>query len=268
MSTQTPPQPSPTTPDTVARLTGELRRLQVVVGISAVASIVALVLSGLALLGRGTPAVPAAAPTASATSPAPTPGSATPAARPKPADAGAAPAGTIVLGATGQNLPVLDIYEDFQCPACAQVESHFGAEVDALVASNTVEVRFHMMSFLDAMLKNDSSVRAAAGGFCAHEQGRFLAWHDALFANHPATEGTGWTDDQLAGFARGIGLDTTAWQGCVASGKYATAVQQANDLSLAAGVNSTPTYKLNGAKLDLNAVAQAGGLGAVIDTVR
>lgn len=258
-----PAQVSGVDPDALARLSGEVRRLRVLVGVSTVASVVALALGGLALVGRSADAVPGVAATRAAPA-----ASGTPVTRPRPADAGVAPAGTIVLGPTDQGLPVLDIYEDFQCPACAQAEEHFGAEVDQLVASGRVEVRFHVMTFLDAMLRNDSSARASAGGFCAHEQGRFLAWHDTLFANHPATEGTGWTDAQLAGHAGTSGLDTAAWQACVDSGKYATAVQQANEGSLAGGVNSTPTYKLNGATLDLGAVAGAGGLAVVIDSVR
>lgn len=178
--------------------------------------------------------------------------------KPGPADAGEAPSGTIILGTAGKGLPVLDIYEDFQCPACAQVERVFGTQVDELVASGRVEVRYHMMSFLDEMLKNDSSVRAANGGFCAHDQGRFLAWHDVLFANHPANEGDGWTDGQLRALADKAGLDTASWSACVASGRFASAVSAANELSLQGGVNSTPTYMLNGAKLNLNSVAATG----------
>ena len=179
----------------------------------------------------------------------------------------AAPLGTIVLGAPGQGRPVIDIYEDFQCPACASVESYVSDDVDALVASKTVEVRYHVMSFLDAMLNNDSSVRAAHGGFCAHEQGKFLAWHDTLFSpdHHPKNEGDGWTDAQLRTLAGTAGLDVAAWSTCTASGKYAAQVRAANDLSLQGGVNSTPTFLLNGAAINLNAAVQSGGLKAYVE---
>lgn len=271
----TPPQPpvgshggEPTPPTgSVAALTAQVRRLQVLVGVSTAASLVALVLGGYALLGRGTSAVSSQPVAPAASQPAPA-ASQTTVARPKPADAGTAPAGTIALGAVNQGKPVLDVYEDFQCPACKVAEDHFGPEVKQLVASGDVEVRYHMMSFLDQALRNDSSVRAANGGFCAHDQGKFLAYHDLLFANHPAKEGDGWTDAQLADLAGRAGVDGAAWQACVASGKHVDAVKQANDTSLAAGVNSTPTYRINGAKADLQGVANAGGLKAVIDSLR
>ncbi len=254
--------PSGAGPDAVARLAARVRTLTLVALLSLLVSVASLVVAGVAL---SRPVVNLAG-QAPAGAPAST--TATTPAKPTRSDAGEAGPGTIVVGAVGKNQPVLDIYEDFQCPACAQVEKYFGSEVDAMVAANTVEVRYHMMSFLDQMLKNDSSVRAAAGGFCAADQGKFLAWHDTLFANHPAKEGDGWTDAQLAGFATKAGLDVAAWQACVASGKHVEEVKQANDRALQSGVNSTPTYLLNGSILNLQSVANSGGLKVVVDSVR
>lgn len=261
---------TPTTPpsDAVGQLTSQVRSLRLVAGIAAAASAVALVLSGIALARpAGTVGTAPTAPTTPAASAAATPAQ-TAVTKPKPADAGSAHSSTIVLGKPGANLPVLEIYEDFQCPACAQAEAVFGPQVNKLVASNTVEVRYHMMSFLDSMLGNDSSVRAANGGFCARDQDKFLEYHNTLFANHPVTEGTGWTDAQLAAHAATAGLDVPVWQACVASGKYADDVKNANDLALASGVNSTPTYAINGSKVDLSAVQSAGGFPTVIDSLR
>lgn len=183
----------------------------------------------------------------------------------KPADAGQAPNGTIVLGTPGKNLPVIDIYEDFQCPACAQVEKAMGPQVKALLSAGKVEVRYHVMSFLDSNLGNDASVRSAHGGFCAHEQNKFTAYHDAIFAGQPEKEGVGWTDAQLAAIASASGLDAHAWQECMASGKYAQQVQDANQLSLKSGVRGTPTFKLNGQQMNVNAVLSQGGLAKYIE---
>ncbi len=222
-----------------------------------------------AAVGAAVPATPAAAASQAQGQAAPA-ASATTVAIGKPADAGAAPSGTIVLGAPGNGNPVLDIYEDFQCPACEAVEQRIGPEVDKLVAGGQTEVRYHMMSFLDTNLKNDSSVRSANGGFCAHEQGKFGAWHDTLFAavNRPPQEGVGWTDAQLSAFATQSGLDTTAWQACVSSKKYAAKVTDANQLSLQSGVTGTPTYKLNGTQLSLQSVINSGGLEAFVNAHR
>jgi protein-disulfide isomerase len=263
------PQHHESPAEAIARLERRLGHLRALAGASAALALVAVALAAFALARPGL-APAATQPTASVTATSSAPTALQMIKTGTPADAGAAPSGTIVLGTAGQGLPVLDIYEDFQCPACTSIEKIFGPQVDALLADGRIEVRYHMMSFLDGMLRNDSSVRAAAGGFCAHEQGKFGAWHGTLFApaNHPAKEGDGWTDAQLAALAKTAGLDVAAWSSCVASGKYAQQVADANELSLAAGVNATPTFKLNGTKLDLQKVSNLGGLARVVDANR
>ena len=260
-----------TTGAALQRLERSLAATRAVAAAAAALGLVAVALAAFAL-ARPLPAPAASAPPASASAPvtATAPATLSMIVTGKPADAGVAPSGAIVLGAAGQGHPVLDIYEDFQCPACASVEKALGPQVDALLADGRIEVRYHVMSFLDGMLRNDSSVRAAAGGFCAHDQGKFAAWHGTLFApaNHPKTEGDGWTDAQLTALAGTAGLNVTEWSACVASGQHAQLVTDANDLSLAAGVNATPTFKLNGTKLDLQKVINLGGLTKVVDANR
>ena len=260
-SPYSPFQPRDPHADALAQLQKEVRSLRRLT-LGAVA--LALVAAGTAGYGlvstmprTGQPAIAATAAPGATAAKVPTPA----------ATAAAAPSGTIVLGKADSGLPVLDIYEDYQCPACAQVETYVASDIVALVASGKIEVRYHLMSFLDAGLGNDASVRAANGGFCAHEQGKFLAWHDALFAeaNRPKTEGDGWTDAQLAKLAGAAGLDATSWGACVASGRFSSEVTDANDLSLKAGVTGTPTYKLNGTTLNLNSVMSSGGLKAFVE---
>ncbi len=262
------PQFTPHDPqtDAVARLSKQVRSLRRLAFGGVALGLLATALAAFGLARTPQVASPAATVTAPAATPASTPTPSTVTIG-QPADAGAAPQGTIVLGAPGQNRPVLDIYEDFQCPACASAERTFGPQVDELVATGKAEVRYHVMSFLDHNLGNDSSTRAANGGFCAHEQGKFEAWHDTLFVtkNRPATEGDGWTDAQLTAFAGQAGLDMTAWGSCVQSGRTSDLITAANDLSLKAGVTGTPTFKLNGTTLNLNSVASAGGLVKLVE---
>ena len=93
--------------------------------------------------------------------------------------------------------PVLDIYEDFQCPACAQAEAALSPTISTLVADGKVKVNYHPMNFLDRNLGNDSSTRATAAFGCAVDAGKTAEYHSILFANHPVPEGTGYTDEQL-----------------------------------------------------------------------
>jgi protein-disulfide isomerase len=146
--------------------------------------------------------------------------------------------------------PVLDIYEDFQCPVCAALEHNVGAAVAQMAADGDVLVVYHIMSFLDINLSNDSSTRAANAAGCAQDQGVFEAYHDQVFANQPA-EGVGYTDDQLITFGANAGVsDMTAFRDCVTSETYADWVAQVERRAEDDQIHGTPTLLINGTQFD------------------
>ena len=92
----------------------------------------------------------------------------------------------------------------------------------------------------------DESVQAAAASECASEQDRFWEYHDALF-EHTAGRGKGvFTRPKLEQYGADIGLDATAFNSCVESGRYTDWVQGQTELGRQQGVNSTPTLIING----------------------
>ena len=96
----------------------------------------------------------------------------------------------MVVNPDATGVPTLDVYEDPQCPACKLFETTYGPTVTQLVEAKQVKLVVHTMTFLDAMLRNDSSVRAANGAFCAADQGKFYDYMSAVYAAQPAKEGT------------------------------------------------------------------------------
>jgi protein-disulfide isomerase len=147
------------------------------------------------------------------------------------------------------NAPTLDLYEDFQCPACAKLEKSIGQEKLALAKAGEIKLVVHTLSFLDGNLGNDSSARSANAAACAADAGKFLEYRSLVFAAQPAEEGVGYTDDQLKQFAAAAGITgpaLTTWQQCVSTGQHKDYVAQVQENSGRAGVNSTPTVKLNG----------------------
>jgi protein-disulfide isomerase len=175
-----------------------------------------------------------------------------------PASGSAVPAG--VVGGTGGGIlvnaasaksgaPTLDVYEDFQCPTCAQLEKVMGQQIASLASSGQVKLVIHMMSFLDLNVHNDSSKRSANAAACAADAGKFLPYHAAVFAAQPAKEGDGYTDAQLTQFAGTAGITgpaLTTWQQCTSSGQHDSYVADVETNSGKAGVTGTPTVKLNG----------------------
>jgi len=158
--------------------------------------------------------------------------------------------GILVNKATAKgNAPTLDVYEDFQCPSCAQLEKAMGPAMASMAKAGQVKLVVHVLSFLDANLKNDSSSRAANAAACAADARKYLEYHSAVFAAQPAQEGAGYTDAQLTEVAKTAGITGTAlttWQRCTSSGQHAQYVTDVQTGAEKAGVFGTPTVKLNG----------------------
>jgi len=177
--------------------------------------------------------------------------------------ADAAPVG--VVGGTGggilavpvakDNVPTVDVYADFQCPVCASFEKAFGPTLTEMAKAGEIKYVVHMMTFLDDNLKNDSSKRSTNAAACAADAGKFLEYHSAVFAAQPAKEGDGYTDARLTEFAKTAGITgpaLTTWQKCTSSGQHNTYVADVADTSGKAGINQTPTVRLNGKDVKLS----------------
>ncbi len=157
-------------------------------------------------------------------------------------------------GSTG---PVVDLYEDFQCPACEQLEQVLGPKLRELETAGTIRLRYHVLTFLDRNLGNDSSARSANAAMCAADEGRFGAYHDVVYANQPEQEGKGWTDAQLEAFAQQAGVTgsaLTSWQACVKDKTHEAYIESVQSASDTSGVTGTPTVMVDGKKLDLQGV--------------
>jgi protein-disulfide isomerase len=153
--------------------------------------------------------------------------------------------------------PTVDVYEDFQCPACAQFESILGPTLQNLGEAGQAKVVYHVKNFLDDNLGNDSSTRAGNAAFCASDAGRFQEFHNQVFANQPAKEGAGYTDETLKGFAQAAGISgaaLTTWQKCLDAGKYVDYVNSVEHQSFSDGVRGTPTIRINGSDVELQSI--------------
>lgn len=163
---------------------------------------------------------------------------------------GGAGGGILANPATAKsNAPTLDLYEDFQCPSCGDLEKRMGTDISSLAKAGEVKLVLHTLSFLDNNLKNDSSSRSANAAACAADAGKILEYHSAVFKGQPAQEGAGYTDAQLTEFAMTAGITgdaLTKWQKCTSSGQHAQYVTDVQTAAEKAGVFSTPTVKLNG----------------------
>jgi protein-disulfide isomerase len=151
----------------------------------------------------------------------------------------------IVFNGELTGVPVLDIYEDFQCPVCAQFEKLQGDYIESLIADKKATVVYHTLSFL-----GPESVNAANAAACSADQGKFLQYHRALYANQPQ-ENTGvWSTDVLGILGQAAGITSKEFTSCVNDMSYQGWVNNVAAAGAKANVNSTPTVFINGKEID------------------
>lgn len=152
-------------------------------------------------------------------------------------------------GKAKKGAPVVDVYEDFQCPICGRLEKANGKSMAKMAADGDIKLVLHNMSFMDENLGNDSSSRAANASFCAADAGRFAPFHSAVFARQPQREGGGYSDATLkkAADAAGIkGAKRTKFNTCMSKGTYDDYVKDTQKRAGDDGVNATPSVRIDG----------------------
>ncbi len=136
---------------------------------------------------------------------------------------------------------IIEEFSDFQCPACQFFhEETLGQVVDQYVKAGDVYFIFHNFPFI-----GKDSQAAALGGYCAAEQGLFWEYSNILFANQIGENVGSFSTARLEAMADIIGLDAEFSQ-CLREGRYQDLVDADFQAAQAAGVNSTPSFLING----------------------
>lgn len=180
----------------------------------------------------------------------------------------------VPYGTATPDAPVLQVWEDFQCPACAAVEAANGDGIATLAEEGKIQLVWRPATFLDRVnLGGDpavanSSTRATAAWGCAIDAGKVREYHDALYANHPDPEGTGYTDDQLiaiAGEAGITGADLDTFTQCLADGTYQGWAANSGATFSEEGIAGTPYALLNGVEVPTEVLADPAALAKLVD---
>ena len=162
--------------------------------------------------------------------------------------------------------PHVVVYQDFQCSGCAAYESTFGPVLSALVDKGQVTAEFRTAHFMDRNIGNDSSVRAAMAAAAADEVGHYDAYHNAIFA---AFTGSGYTDQQLrVDFPEQAGITGDALTRFLQlyDGKaFQDFVDGVANSMQADGVTGTPTYLVDGTKVEFTDTTEESVLTVITD---
>ena len=150
-------------------------------------------------------------------------------------------------------LVTLTEYGDFQCPACKTAHDIL---TKPLLAKYDGKVRFEFKHF---PLRNIHSyaLEAAEAAECAADQGKFWQFFDLVYENQDRLSGVA-----LREWATELGLDTALFDRCLKSNIKEKTVLADFAEGSKKGVNSTPSYFVNGVRVPNNSLET---LSAAID---
>ena len=84
------------------------------------------------------------------------------------------------------------------------------------------------------------AMSAAEAAMCAGEQDSYWQYHEKLFSS----ESLG--NSVYLQYARDLGLNTTMFETCLTDHKYQQAIEKDSSFAIDLGINSTPTFFING----------------------
>jgi len=133
-----------------------------------------------------------------------------------------------------KNAPITLVeFSDFQCPFCKK----FHPTMQKVMEDYTGQVRWIYRHFPLGFHRN--AQKSAEASECAGEQGKFWGFADLAFKNSQA-DGTGLNSEDLRKYAQELGLNTSQFNACLASGKFAGKVKSDMASGKAVGVSGTP----------------------------
>lgn len=156
----------------------------------------------------------------------------------------------------------ITMFVDYLCPICGQFESTNGEYISSLLENGGTTVDIHPISILDRLSQGTKySTRAANAASCVanYSPNQFYDFHNLLFANQPAENSSGLSDDELIALTVDAGVsDADDIASCIKDKEFRAFVDASTKRALngpipnsnVAQVTGTPTVIVNGVKYE------------------
>ncbi len=144
-----------------------------------------------------------------------------------------------ILGESDSPISVIE-YSDFECPWCKKF--HQDGTPKKIVDAYKGKVNFVYRHFVAVTGHNPLATQEAQASECASALGgndAFWKYHDALFAR-TTSNGNGLKLEDLSTIATETGLNTSSFDTCFQSEKYASIVEEDMKSGAKVGVGGTP----------------------------
>jgi protein-disulfide isomerase len=155
---------------------------------------------------------------------------------------------------------VLEVYADYQCPWCGRfARETLPGLVRTYVAAGQLRIEERAIAFLGKATP-DESLDAATAAACAAPAGKYWAFGDYLVWNQSGENQGAFSRDRLVAMAERVGLEPEAFKACLDDPAIRGAIETRTSEALAAGIQSTPTFVLDGERVTVSSFAELGPL--------
>ncbi len=169
------------------------------------------------------------------------------------------------LGSESAPLTVTE-YADFECPACQQwYEVQFPTIEERLIQTGKVRWRYRDFP-LDAPHPHTRVVAHAAA--CADEQGKYWPMSHRIYTWEPRWPEMRDASGVLRDYVKELGLDLGKYDACMQSARYAGRIEASKNEGIQVGVESTPTFLINGRLYAGGGKVHYDMLKALLDSVQ
>jgi protein-disulfide isomerase len=140
------------------------------------------------------------------------------------------------------------VYVDYLCTACKEFQDTNGAQMEGWLQSGAATVEIHPVAILTSK-SQAYSMRAANAAACVADSSPddFWAFNSALFAEQPAEQSTGLSDDRLVELASQAGAASSGVAECVSEQRFQSWVNSATDRVLDGDIPDSNVEKVVGA---------------------
>ncbi|MEV5575127.1 thioredoxin domain-containing protein [Spirillospora sp. NPDC052269] len=174
--------------------------------------------------------------------------------------------GSVTMAKAGVSKPVLEVFEDFQCPGCKAMEASLGGTMRELAAAGRLKLVYRPLHLFQQEPLSGNSQRGANAALCVPAD-KWLAYHDTLYKAQPEEGKEGFAEDDLVKWGRQLGVTDPNFEPCVRDLKQKAKVAEMTRYALETRkIQGTPTLFLDGKQLNATskdvltkAVQQAGG---------
>ena len=162
-------------------------------------------------------------------------------------------------GGNSKNVELM-VYGDFQCPVC----SEFFVIESAVFEKYKDQIKFTFRHYpLDSIHPNARAAHRAAEA--AGVQGKFFEMHDLLYKNQSSWSESSNAKTIFESYAEQLGLDLNKFKADYESQSVNSTINADKNEGTNKGVQGTPTYFINGKKLDNKDLSSVDSFSKVID---